>query len=97
MTDKVGIGRHRQVDYEERLCRSCPDCVDDEMHAIFHCRDTSQRLTYDDVLMSSSSDVRGPECLRSLLVSNPPHRVAQFLKACRNVRLHHMSHDCNLL
>lgn len=78
---QVGMGRHRQVDHEERRCPSCPDCVEDEIHAIFHCRSyTSQRLMYEDLF-------EGPDFLRPFLVDNPPHRVAQFLKACRNERL----------
>ena len=76
--------------YEERQCPTCPDCVENEMHAIFHCRSyTSQRLTYDDLFEE-------PECLRSFLGNNSPHRVAQFLEARRNVRLHHVSHNCTI-
>ena len=36
--------------YEERQCPSCPDCVEDEMHASFHCQSyilQSERLMYD--------------------------------------------------
>ena len=84
---QVGMGRHRHVDYEERGCPSCPDHVEDEIHAIFHGRSfTLERLIYEDLF-------DGPECLRSFLVSNPPHRVAKFLEACRAVRLHsHQEH-----
>ena len=78
---QVGMGRYRQVDHEERRCPSCPDCVEDEMHAIFHCPSYSlQRLLFEDLFDE-------PQSLRSFIVENPPHRVAAFLKACRNVRL----------
>ena len=87
---QVGVGRHRHVDHKERRCPSCPDCVEDEMHAIFHCRSfTSQRLDYEDLF-------KEPDCLRSFLVKNPPHRVAQYLRACRNVRLSGMSYYCTI-
>ena len=90
---QVGMGRHRQVDHGERRCPSCPDRVEDEMHAIFHCPAfTLQRLIYEDLF-------EGPESLRSFLASNPPHRVAQFLTACRNARMcskPSASNDCTV-
>ena len=91
---QVGMARHRPVDHEEQRCPSCPDCVEDGMHAIFHCQYTLQRLMYEDLS-------KQPECLRSFLINNPPHtsRVAQFLKAYRNVRSNgqrSLSHNCTI-
>ena len=77
------MGRRRRVSYEQRRCPSCPDCIEDEMHAIFHCTNILQRLIYSD-LFESGNDV---DSLRSFLASNPPHRVANFLIDCRNVAM----------
>ena len=35
---QVCIGRRHQVDYAQRRCPTCTDCIEDEDHAIFHCR-----------------------------------------------------------
>ena len=78
---QVCMGRRRQVDYAQRRCPTCTDCIENEEHAIFHCRTyTHQRLLYEDLFGSTHS-------LRSFLVNNPPHRVADFLTDCHNVRL----------
>ena len=78
---QVCLGRRCQEDYDQRRCPSCPNSVEDEHHAIFNCRTyTSQRLIYEDLFENASN-------LRSFLVSNPPHRVAEFLTDCHNVRL----------
>ena len=79
---QVCMGRRCQQEYEERRCPSCPDCIEDEAHAIFHCRsNTFQRLIYRDLFACADS-------LRSFLVHNPPHRLAEFLSSCRNSRLY---------
>ena len=63
------------------LCPTCTRCIEDEDHAIFHCRTyTQQRPEYEDLFENSQN-------LRSFLVSNPPHRVAHFLNDCHDVRL----------
>ena len=78
---QVCMGRRHQVDYAQRGCPTCTDCIEDEDHAIFHCRTyTQQRLLYEDLFESARN-------VRSFLVSNPPHRVAAFLTDCHNVRL----------
>ena len=78
------------MDYGERWCPSCSNCIEDETHAIFHCRSyTFQRLWYSDLFDEHDSS------LRSFLVCNPAHRVAQFLDQCRDVRLHGLQ-DCEL-
>ena len=60
---------------------ACTNRVEDEVHAIFHCRTyAQQRLHYEDLFDSAHS-------LRSFLASNPPHRVAAFLIDCQNARL----------
>ena len=56
-------------------------CVDDEMHAIFHCRlYAMQRSLFSDLFETAQS-------LRASLASNPAHRVALFIEACRNTRV----------
>ena len=78
---QVCMGRRRQVDYGQRRCPVCTDCIEDEDHAIFHCRTyTQQRLEFGDLFENAHS-------LRSFLASNPPHRVAAFLSDCHDVRL----------
>ena len=78
---QVCMGRRRRVDYGQRRCPACTGCVDDEVHAIFHCRTyAQQRLYYEDLFDSADS-------LRSFLASNLPHRVAAFLHDCQNARL----------
>ena len=81
---QVCMGRRCRVSYDQRRCPSCLDCIEDEMHAIFHCRTyTLQRLIYSD-LFASGNDLNN---LRSFLASNPPHRVANFLTDCCNVAM----------
>ena len=38
------------MDYEQRRCPSCSHCVEDEVHAIFHCRTYAHlRLIFEDL------------------------------------------------
>ncbi len=77
---QVCMGRRRHVDYGQRRCPTCSSCIEDEDHAIFHCRTyTHQRLIYEDLFENANS-------LRSFLVNNPPHKIAAFLNECRNAR-----------
>ena len=65
------------MEYDQRRCPICTNCVEDERHAIFDCNTyTFQRQIFAE-LFTNAND------LRSFLVSNAPHRVAQFLNACR--------------
>lgn len=78
---QVCMGRRCRVDYDQRRCPSCPGSIEDEMHAIFHCRTyTFERLIFADLFTNADNS-------RSFLASNPPHKVAQFLAVCRRVRL----------
>ena len=63
--------------YHKRLCPCC-HVVDDEMHAIFHCKlYQHERTKFADLF-------RGDQNLRFFLASNPTHRVALFLVACKS-------------
>ena len=71
--------------YDQRFCPACSGCIEDEAHAIFQCRSyTYQRIVFEDLFDLQQNGAE--TSLRSFLASNPPHRVAQFLQACRNVR-----------
>lgn len=76
---RVRTGRYRGIPYHGRLCPTCR-CVDNEMHAIFHCRIYSQQRQLFPDLFSHT----GPQTLRAFLASNPPHRLALFLTACKS-------------
>ena len=82
---QVAKGRRSQVPYDQRLCPACEGCIEDEAHAIFDCRSyTYQRLIFEDIFDLQQAGAE--RSLRTFLASNPPHRVAQFLEACRSVR-----------
>ena len=71
------------IPYERRFCPSCPGCIEDERHAIFHCPDyRRQRQQFSDLFMEQQS----PNALRSFLVHSPSHRLALFLIACKGAR-----------
>ena len=83
---QVAQGRRLQVPYDQRLCPVCKDRVEDEVHAIFDCRSyVWLRNVYEDLFDQCIADGTG-KSLRTFLASNPPHRVADFLEACRKVR-----------
>ncbi len=75
----VRKGRIDNIPYHKRLCPCCR-VVDDEMHAIFHCTlYESERLAFADLF-------EGDQNLRFFLASNPVHRVALFLIACKHAQ-----------
>ena len=75
----VRKGRIQRLEYHQRLCPSC-NCLDDEKHAIFQCRDYDQiRPKFAD-LFASAHD------LTTFLSNNSTHRVGLFLTACRDAR-----------
>ena len=72
------------IPYERRFCPSCPSCVEDEEHAIFHCPDyRRQRQYFKDLFTEEESS----NPLRAFLVHNPSHRLALFLIACKGARV----------
>ena len=77
----VESGRHRKVDYEQRVCPSCKDVVEDEEHAIFVCPEYDQlRRKFADLFVDVTS-------LRSFLTQKAVHRIALFLTECRAIRM----------
>ena len=69
--------------YERRFCPSCPSCIEDEEHAIFHCPDYHrQRQQFRDLFTEEQMS----NALRSFLVHSPSHRLALFLIACKAAR-----------
>ena len=73
--------------YERRFCPSCPGCIEDEEHAIFHCPDYHrQRQQFRDLFAGELS----PNPLRQFLVHRPCHRLALFLIACQAARAQHV-------
>ena len=82
---QVCIKRRRRMDYiiyDQRRCPSCPDCIQDETHAIFHCRTCLfQGMCYDTLFHSHHS-------LRSSLTGNQQHATAAFMTECLYAQLY---------
>ena len=76
----VRSGRLQGLEYSHRMCPCC-NLLDDEMHAIFHCRIYDQQRSKFLDLFSQAPD------LIAFLAHNPAHRLALFLTACREARL----------
>ena len=77
---KVRSGRYDKLAHDQRFCDTCPNQVDDEMHAIFSCQAyTRLREKYAD-LFQAVHDLKG------FLAQESVHRIALFFTECRAIK-----------